>query len=246
MKSACIIGATSSLGRALGELLSRDNVPLLLASRDRDYQKDLACDLRIRHGILVNEAGFESENPAAFHELATLIHQLPAPKVIFFTPGDAVTGQTMESNEAVNRCIQTNFTCAAQFFGHFIHSAAPLELRDVSIVIVGSIAGIRGRAANPVYGAAKAALHVFTEAIGQTMHQAGGSACLVVLGYMDSQMSRGRCPPWATASPRYVAEQILKALDKGSSVAYIPKPWRYVLLVLRLIPDWIWKRMTTP
>jgi short-subunit dehydrogenase len=241
MKSACIIGATSTLGRALGEKLQ--NVPLLLASRDTAFQKEIASDWRIRNGASIEEASFDSTKPEAFPELAARVLRLPGHRVVFFTPGDAESGKKLDSADAIEQTLRTNLTSAILFFGSLLTQSDGRALQATTVVIVGSIAGVRGRAANPVYSAAKAGLHAFAEALDQKMNRSGGRCCLVVLGYMDSPMSRGLCPPWAAVSPEFAASRILKAVEKGKSRVVVPAIWRPILAAIQIVPSSLWRRL---
>jgi short-subunit dehydrogenase len=111
------------------------------------------------------------------------------------------------------------------------------------IVAIGSVAGDRGRATNYAYGTAKGALEIFISGLRQRLHKSGVKVLLVKPGFVDTPMTAAfeKGPLWAT--PERVARDIVRAMEKGKSVIYTPWWWRWIMLVIRHIPEPIFVRL---
>ncbi len=111
------------------------------------------------------------------------------------------------------------------------------------IVAIGSVAGDRGRATNYAYGAAKGALEIFMSGLRQRLHKRGVQVLLVKPGFVDTPMTADfkKGPLWA--SPERVARDIVRAMEKGRTVIYTPWYWRWIMLIIRHIPERIFVRL---
>lgn len=108
--------------------------------------------------------------------------------------------------------------------------------------VIGSVAGDRGRAYNYSYGAGKALIENYTEGLQQRFGASEVSVCLIKPGPTATPMTtthRGKM-----ADPNDVAKVIVAGLSAKHRVIYAPGIWRYIMLVVRLIPFVIFKRLT--
>jgi short-subunit dehydrogenase len=114
-----------------------------------------------------------------------------------------------------------------------------------SLVVLGSVAGDRGRRANFVYGAAKAGLAALVEGVAHRFANAGPRAVIVKPGPVITPMTEGFADrkglTWA--SPETVAAIVRRAADRGGPVVYAPWFWRWIMLVIRLLPASIFNRL---
>src|SRR5262249_10907583 len=139
--------------------------------------------------------------------------------------------------------LAVNFTSAA-FWA--LAAAGTLERqRHGSLVVLGSVAGDRGRRANFVYGAAKSGLATLVEGIAHRLGAAGPRAVIVKPGPVVTPMTEGFANRkgllWAT--PETVAAIVRRAADRGGPVVYAPWFWRWIMLVIRLLPARIFHRL---
>jgi len=88
------------------------------------------------------------------------------------------------------------------------------------IVVLSSVAGYRVRAANFVYGAAKAGLDGFGslgDALVGSGERDGGEA-----GFVRTKMTAGRkATPFASDAPE-VADAVVRGLETGAEVVWVP------------------------
>ena len=122
--------------------------------------------------------------------------------------------------------------------------ASKLE-RDTSgcIVVISSVAGDRGRLKNYVYGSAKAGLNTYLQGLRARLARADVSVTTVKAGFIDTDMSFGTPGMFLVASPDACAATCLELGESGRDVAYFPWFWRYIMLIIRHIPERIFKRM---
>ncbi len=110
--------------------------------------------------------------------------------------------------------------------------------------MIGSVAGDRGRQSNYVYGTAKGALALFLQGMRNRLSKRGVQVLTIKPGFVDTPMTASfpKGPLWAT--PDKVAEDIEKAIDKRRDVLYTPGFWRLIMLIIKSVPEAIFKRLS--
>jgi NAD(P)-dependent dehydrogenase (short-subunit alcohol dehydrogenase family) len=135
----------------------------------------------------------------------------------------------------------TNFTSAGAWSLAIAQRMA--EQKAGTLLVLGSVAGDRGRQSNHVYGAAKAGLGVLVQGLAHRLAPTGARAVLVKPGFIDTPMTehlpKGG-PLWA--KPEAIAKVIARAAQSGGPVVYAPWFWRLILLIIRLVPAPIFHR----
>ena len=119
--------------------------------------------------------------------------------------------------------------------------------RSGTLVGISSVAGERGRAANYVYGAAKAGFTAFLSGLRNRLakDKSGVHVVTVLPGFVYTQMTRGMdLPAKLTAQPAEVGAAILKAVEKERDVIYIRPVWQGIMLAIRNIPEFQFKKMS--
>ena len=112
-----------------------------------------------------------------------------------------------------------------------------------ALVVFSSVAGIRVRRANYVYGSAKAGLDGFASGLGDALHGTGVRLLLVRPGFVIGRMTEGMKPAPFSSTPPQVADAVAKALRRGSSRVWVPPVLRPAFFGMRLLPQPIWRRL---
>ena len=112
-----------------------------------------------------------------------------------------------------------------------------------TIVGIGSVAGDRGRAPNPVYCVSKAGFHAYLEALRNRVAKIGVKVVTIKPGFVDTAMTRGKEGLFWVISADRAAEIILKKARRGVVTAYVPARWRLVMAVVRSIPSFIFSKL---
>ena len=112
-----------------------------------------------------------------------------------------------------------------------------------TLVVLSSVAGVRTRPSNFVYGSTKAAQDAFATGLGHWLHGSGAHVLTVRPGFVRSSMSAGLAEAPFAVDPADVAEATVKGLRRGSDVVWAPGILRLVFGILRFVPGPIWRRL---
>jgi short-subunit dehydrogenase len=237
-----ILGATSSMARAFARAVAEDGAGVLLAGRDMEDMAALASDCRLRGAPVAEALVFDARKPGGF---AALIERMEAEEgelnaAVFV--GSMPEQAAIDADPALlDGTVTDSFSGPARF----LQMLAPvMEARGGGTVVgVGSVAGDRGRLGNYVYGAAKAGFATYLSGLRNRLTRAGGHVVTVKPGFVDTAMTWGLPGMFLVASPEQVAEDILKAVRKQRNVIYTPFFWRYIMLIIIHVPEFIFKKM---
>jgi short-subunit dehydrogenase len=243
MSKILILGATSPIARALAMRFAAEGNSVFLAARDRVEAERLAADITIRTGTTAIPGVFDAAelyfHATFFEKTLAALGGLDGVIICFGTLGDETAAQT--SPEEAVATVNQNFTGAVSLL---TLAACHLEQqRSGFVVVIGSVAGERGRAKNYVYGSAKGALAIFAQGLRARMAGAGVQVLTVKLGTVDSRMTWGRDSRLVVA-PEAAADKIIAAWRRKAEVVYVPWLWRPIMGVVRMIPERIFKRTT--
>jgi len=111
------------------------------------------------------------------------------------------------------------------------------------LAVISSVAGDRGRQSNYVYGTAKATVTAFLSGLRNRLQRSGVRVLTVKPGMVDTPMTAGMKKGPLFASPETVAAGIVRAVDKGKDVVYLPGYWRLVMAVIKALPEGVFKRL---
>ena len=152
------------------------------------------------------------------------------------------TGREELDPEMVARLVGTNFTGPAAAVAAFV----PVLRRQRAgrVVVLSSVAGVRVRRANLLYGAAKAGLDAFGQGLAATLTGTGVGVLIVRPGFVRTRMTAGRRPQPLAVGPERVAEAIVAGLERGAAVVWVPGVLRPVFALARLVPRRAWARLT--
>jgi short-subunit dehydrogenase len=236
-----VLGGRSDIGLAIAHRLAGQGHPILLAARAPDRLADDAADLTLRHGVAVTLLDWDALDPDATLAMVAGLDPLPGIAVCAVgLLGDQALAQTDAAEAA--RVIRTNFEGPALAMGAL---ANRFEARGSGVLVgISSVAGERGRADNYVYGAAKAGFTTFLSGLRNRLARRGVRVVTVLPGFVQTRMVEGRAlPPRLTATPQEVAAAVDRAIAGRRDVVYVKPVWRLVMLVIRLIPEPLFKRM---
>ena len=113
-----------------------------------------------------------------------------------------------------------------------------------TLAVISSVAGDRGRQSNYVYGSAKAAVSTFLSGLRQRLAKSNVDVLTIKPGFVDTPMTANIANKGALwAKPDQIAAGIVRAIDKRRSVVYVPWFWRGIMLIIRHIPESIFKKL---
>lgn len=242
-QSMLVLGGTSDIALSTAEALAADRLRrVVLAGRDETALQTAADRLR-RAGVTdVATAHFDAtdtDGHATIIEKAFADGDIDVVLLAFGVLGD----QGLEEHEPASAvaAVTVNYVGAVSVG---LHVANALRAQGHGVLVVlSSVAGVRTRRANFVYGSAKAGLDAFAQGLDQALHGTGAKVLIVRPGFVRTRMTEGRPPaPFAT-SPEAVAAAIRGAIRSGAPSVWVPRHLRLVMTVVRHLPRPVFRRL---
>jgi decaprenylphospho-beta-D-erythro-pentofuranosid-2-ulose 2-reductase len=240
-----ILGATSAIAHAFARRKAAEGAALVLAGRRADQLEANAADLRARGASQVDVVTADLGDMERIAETAALCRSaLSAFDEVLLAYGILGDQAQAETDLTTARAmIDVNFTSAALWLLELLRER-PAD-RPLTILVIGSVAGDRGRKSNFVYGAAKGGLERFVEGLQHANAASNARIVLIKPGFVDTPMTEGIAnkggPLWAT--PDAVAGDIVKAAKSGKAVVYTPWFWWGIMTIIRNVPRVIFNRV---
>ncbi|MFM1919187.1 MAG: hypothetical protein RLZZ303_821 [Candidatus Hydrogenedentota bacterium] len=244
-KSVIIVGATSDMARWTAVSLGQRGYSLVLAARNAEENARIAADVAARCNVTASTVHFDAEDFVShenfLHQCAEAAGGMPE-GLVYFAGYMANQREAERDFTLARRMIDVNFTAAVSVVERF---AMACEKRRCGFIgLVSSAAGDRGKQSNYLYGATKGAMTVYAQGLRNRLHPAGVSVTTIKPGFVDTKMTYGMPLPKAlTASPQAAGEAIAAALLARKDTAYVLWFWRYIMLIIRAIPEWQFKKM---
>ncbi len=244
MKKILIIGAASAIATACARVWAEQNAEFFLVGRNIEKLEQTACDLKARGAKAVTlctmDATDFSAHPAMLDDCLTALLQIDIALIAHGTLPDQATCErdtAVALEEFSNNCtsvIALLTRLANQFEAQ----------RCGTLAVISSVAGDRGRASNYLYGTAKAAVSTFCEGLRVRLFKVGVHVITIKPGFVDTPMTKGLALPAAlVAKPEQVAQRIVKGIERKVANLYAPGFWALIMLIIRIIPQPIFKRL---
>jgi FAD/FMN-containing dehydrogenase/short-subunit dehydrogenase len=240
-RCALILGANSGIATALAWEFARKGHPLILAMRDITKAEILCEAINHETGATCTAKAFDAEaldkHPGFYADLD------PRPGIVVCAFGvlpDQAEAQDVPGGGL--RSITVNYIGAVSILEE---AARDLEGRGSGCIIgISSVAGDRGRASNYFYGSAKAGLTAYLSGLRNRLHRSGVHVLTVKPGFVRTRMTEELLLPGPlTASAEQAARCIWRAYASQRNTAYVLGRWRWVMVIIALLPEGIFKRL---
>jgi len=241
-RSWLILGGSSSVGRAFALQAAAGGADILLAGRDLADLERTAADVRVRTGRRAEAIAFDADPDSDHDGFVASCRARGVPLDVFLLFGAMPAQEAIDHDFALARqTVTVNYLGAMSILSRL----APLLAAQGggSIVVLSSVSGDRGRRKNYVYGSAKAALNTYLQGLRSRFHDRGVAVATIKAGFLDTAMSYGMQGLFLVASPEACANACLAAARRRKDVAYFPTFWFLIMLIIRLIPEKIFKKI---
>lgn len=242
MSYVLIVGAKSDIAKATAREYAKHGYDLYLAARNCDELTDFANDVNVRTQRAVKLVELDILEYQSHQSVYDSLDEKPLGVISAVGYlGEQKKGQ-VDFTEA-QRILDTNYTGVVSFLNIV---ANDFEQRKSGFIVgISSVAGDRGRKSNYLYGSAKAALTAYLSGLRNRLHQAHVQVLTVKPGFVATKMTEGMdLPEKLTAAPEDVASDIFNAQQKGKSTIYTKWVWKYIMLIIKMIPEWKFKGMS--
>jgi len=243
MRKVLIFGGASAIATAAARAMARDGAGFFLVDLDQERLMAVRQDLLARGASKVE---FATADLTVMRDHAGLIGSagdaLPDFDTVLIAYGYMGSQQACQEDfEAARKVFDVNFVRAASLLTLL---ANRFERQGFgAIAVITSPAGDRGRQSNYVYGAAKGALSVFVQGLRNRLQKSGVTVLTVKPGFVDTPMTADLKKGFLFSKPEVVGEGIYRAIKKGKDIVYLPWFWWPIMLIIKNIPEAVFKRM---
>ncbi|WP_196141072.1 SDR family oxidoreductase [Aliikangiella sp. G2MR2-5] len=242
MKYVLIVGAKSDMAKAIAREYAKQGFNLYLAARNVNELEPISNDITTRFQRVVQCFELDLTD---FDSHESFYNSLPEkPAGVITAVGYMGEQKNSEVDfEECHQVIDSNYTgnvCLLNIIANDFEAR-----REGFIVGISSVAGDRGRKANYIYGSAKAAFTAYLSGLRNRLYDTGVQVLTVKPGFVATKMTENMdLPENLTAQPEQVAADVFSAQQKGKDILYTKWVWRYIMLIIKNIPEFIFKRLS--
>ena len=238
-KSVLILGALSDIAKSIAKRYGEDGYDLHLAARKIDDLKLHSTDLKIRYNINIDIYELDILKTETHKNFIENLKEIPS--IVICAIGLLGNQKENENNsELRTKILRTNYEGPINIISDF---ANIFENQGYGTIVgISSVAGERGKASNYIYGSAKAGFTTFLSGLRNRLAKKNVHVLTVLPGTVYTKMTLGlKLPKMFTSSPDKVANDIYNAVNKKKNVIYTMKIWRLIMLIIKCIPEGIFK-----
>ena len=236
-KNIVIFGATSSIAQEVAKIYAENGDQLFLVGRNSSRLSAIADDLKIRGGRNVD---YECCDLIQFENHSYIIDK--AVKTLEYIDIVLIAHGTLPDQNAGEKSFDYTYH---ELKTNLISNISLLTLLanyfekqgKGCLAVISSVAGDRGRQSNYIYGTAKAGLSVFLQGLRNRLHRSNVRVITVKPGFVDTEMTKHFKKGILWAKPDEVAKKIVNSIKRDNHEVYVPGFWRYIMLVIKLIPE---------
>jgi len=243
MRHILIIGATSAIAEATARRFAHNGDRLYLVARNQERLVAMAGDLQTRGAAqvetMVLDANDTTKHADLIRQAETTMGGLDTILVAHGTLSDQKACEA--SFDETLKELQTNCLSVISLLTHVANRFE--EQKRGTIVVISSVAGDRGRQSNYVYGTAKAAVTTFLQGLRNRLYRSGVAVITIKPGFVDTPMTTSFRKGALWASADQIGDGIYRAIQRKMDVVYLPWFWKFIMVVIRLIPENFFKKM---
>jgi decaprenylphospho-beta-D-erythro-pentofuranosid-2-ulose 2-reductase len=243
-QSVLVLGGSSEIAQAIVDrLVPARCKTVVLAGRKGPRLSEAVDRARAAGADVVESVDFDATDTAHHRDFADRVFDRFGDIDLVVVAAGVLGDQEIDEHdpEATASVLTTNFTGPASAMvavaGHLRHQG------HGRLVVLSSVAGLRARRANFIYGSSKAGLDAFSQGLGDSLEGTGVGVTIVRPGFVVGRMTEGMTPAPFSASPDEVAAAVVAGIASGAAIVYAPAPLRWVFVVMRWLPRALWRRM---
>ena len=243
MRRVVIYGATSAMAESCARCCASRGDGLVLVGRRLERLEAIAADLRTRGArqVEVVEADLAAvQDPTALY--AACRATLGGCDVLLVAYGVLPDQRACEEDgQVAAQALRVNFLSVVELLTPV--AQAMVADRSGTIAVITSVAGERGRQSNYTYGAAKGGLDLWLGGLRNRLHASGVRVITIRPGFVDSPMTAAFPKGPLFVSSDAAGRAIERALRGGAPIVYVPWFWRWIMMIIRSIPERLFVRL---
>jgi short-subunit dehydrogenase len=246
MTNILIFGATSAIATECARLWASQGNSLFLVARNQAKLDSLVTDLRVRSSGDQHIEGLCSDlNTMNNHQslFAKALSGLGKLDIVFIAHGSLPDQTACE--QSVKLTLDEITTNALSAISLLTIAGNHFETQQSGVIAaISSVAGDRGRQSNYVYGSAKGMVTLFMQGLRNRLAKKGVAVVTIKPGFVDTPMTANIKKGLLWAQPEAIAKGIINAINKRKNEVYLPWFWCGIMLIIRHIPETIFKRLS--
>lgn len=241
MPTVLILGAASDMAVAIARKMATQGYSIQLAARNVERLLPLRSDIELRYQTTCSVHEFDATNFSSHTGFFQSLNSKPDVTICVF--GYLGENEIARENwSEAEKIINSNYTGAVSILN--VVSNYYAAQKKGTIVGISSVAGERGRQSNYIYGSAKAGFTAYLSGLRNRMFKESVHVVSVQPGFVYTRMTESlTLPPLLTAKPEQVAEAVYKAIVKKKNTIYVKWFWRWIMLIIKCIPEFMFKKM---
>jgi decaprenylphospho-beta-D-erythro-pentofuranosid-2-ulose 2-reductase len=244
INNVVIVGATSAIAIDTARLFAKRGASIVLCGRNTDKLNTIALDIRAYGATTVNTLLFDAGKPEEAHTLLQQAEQsLGRIDAVLVAHGSLPDQSVMQDNPTA---IISEFTINAlsvmtisEVFASYFEKKG-----QGCLAVISSVAGDRGRQSNYNYGSAKGAVSIYLQGLRNRLAKKNINVVTIKPGFVDTPMTAHLPKNALFASSASVGKDIHSAMMNGKDVVYTPFFWRFIMLIIKSIPEFIFKKLS--
>ena len=243
MSKILILGATSAIAEQFSRLYAQAEHEIVLVARNASLLDEIKQDLRVRGVGKVDSICFDFSDLKGIPELISnsveILGTIDIALIAFGTLPDQAKLYT--DSMAMHAEITLNYNSVVihlnELANHFEQN------KQGCIAVLSSVAGDRGRQSNYIYGSAKGGISIFMQGLRNRLAEHGVQVLTIKPGFVDTPMTKDFAKGALWVGPDRIASDIQRAIFKKRDIIYTPWFWRWVMLIIRFIPERFFKKL---
>lgn len=241
MSNILILGATSTIAKHTTRLFAQDEASLYLVARNEDKLLAMQQDMLVRGASEVNHETLDLSDTKIHADLIKRATEKMGNIDIVLIAYGTLSDQKQCEKNYKNTLKELQINCLSVISLLTIIANQLEQQQSGSIAVISSPSGDRGRQSNYIYGTAKGALSIFMQGLRNRLAKSKVNVLTIKPGFVDTPMTKDFKKGLLWVGPEVISKGIYKAIRKKKETIYLPFFWRYIMLIIKSIPEKIFK-----
>lgn len=244
MANILILGATSAIAKHTARLFSADEHALYLVARNENKLSSMKQDMLVRGAKNINyeilDLADEKEHEKMINRATEAMGSIDTVLIAYGT----LTNQSTSIKNYKNTLKELQINCLSVISLLTILANQLEQQKSGCIAVISSSMGDRGRKSNYIYGTAKGALTIFLQGLRNRLAKSNVHVLTIKPRFVDTPMTKNLKKGFLWVSPEVISKGIYNAIKKKREVVYLPFFWRYIMLIIKSVPEKIFKHLS--
>ncbi len=241
MSNILILGATSAIAKYTIRLFAADEHSLYLVALNEDKLTSMKKDMLVRGAKDVNYECLDLSDDKQHIDLISRVTETMGSIDTVLIAYGTLPDQNISIESYENTLKELQINCLSVISLLTIIANQMEQQGSGSIAVISSPAGDRGRQSNYVYGTAKGALTIFLQGLRNRLSKSNVHVLTIKPGFVDTPMTKDFKKGFLWENPEVISKGIYNAIRKKREVVYLPFFWRYIMMIIKSIPEKIFK-----